>query len=186
MLEAHCRTGRAPARHFGDHLRAVTPGEISPGVLGLIPLVSRRPKCENHGRGFLMKKTRACSARISLGTSLVCIASLSLSGLAVEDLRADATYVYAVQTSAQVQPTPPQITLNWEPDPYGATNYVVFRKAKDDTQWGQPVAVLPGYSSSYTDTTASQGSAYEYQVTKAGILGYTGYGYIYSGIEVPA
>jgi hypothetical protein len=133
-----------------------------------------------------MKMTRACSARISLGTSLVCIASLSLSGLAVEDLRADETYVYAVQTSAQVQPTPPQIALNWEPDPYGATNYVVFRKAKDDTQWGQPVAVLSGYSSSYTDTTVSRGSAYEYQVTKAGILGYTGYGYIYSGIEVPA
>jgi hypothetical protein len=137
-------------------------------------------------RGFLMKKTRAYSAWISLGTSLVCIASLCLAGLAVEDVRADATYVYAVQISAQVQPTPAQITLNWEPDAYGATNYVIFRKAKDDTQWGQPVAVLSGNSSSYTDTMVSQGSAYEYRITKAGILGYTGYGYIYSGIEVPA
>ena len=133
-----------------------------------------------------MKKPRACSARSNLGTCLRLVASWCLAGLAVEDVRADQTYVYAVQISAQVQPAPPQITLNWEPDPFGTTNYVVFRKAKDDTQWGHPVAVLSGYSSNYTDATVSQGSAFEYQITKAGILGYTGYGYIYSGIQVPA
>src|ERR1700686_5465625 len=102
-----------------------------------------------------MKKSRACSAWSNLGTCLRWIASLCLTGSAVEDLRADDTYVYAVQISAQVQPTPPQITLNWEPDPYGASNYVVFRKTKDDTQWGHPVYVLSGYSSSYTDATVT-------------------------------
>lgn len=98
---------------------------------------------------------------------------------------ADSTFVYAVQISASLQATPPQITLSWKPDPYGANSYTVYRKAKEDTTWGSPIAALPGSGSSYADASVVVGTPYEYQVVKAGTLGYTGYGYIYSGINVP-
>lgn len=98
---------------------------------------------------------------------------------------ADSTFVYAVQISAVVQTSPPQITLNWEPDPYGATNYTIYRKAKNDTDWGTPIASLDGTGSSYTDTAVTVGGAYEYQIIKAATLGYTGFGYIFVGINAP-
>src|SRR5690348_13470048 len=99
--------------------------------------------------------------------------------------RADSTFVYAVQLSATVQSSLPQITLSWEPDPYGANSYAIYRKAKEDSTWGQPLATLPGEALGYTDTAVAVGSAYEYKLVKAATLGYTGYGYIYSGIQVP-
>src|SRR5205814_7492643 len=37
---------------------------------------------------------------------------------------------YAVEASASVQVSPPQITLNWSAD-WNATGYTIFRKAKD-------------------------------------------------------
>jgi hypothetical protein len=98
---------------------------------------------------------------------------------------ADDTFVYAVQISATVQATPPQIALQWEPDPYGALSYTVYRKAKDDSSWGPPIASLQGSVTNYADTNVVVGATYEYQIVKAGMLGYTGYGYIYSGIQAP-
>ncbi len=112
-------------------------------------------------------------------------AVLGIVSAAALSARADSTFVYAVQLSASVSDSPPQITLAWEPDPFGANSYTIFRKAEEDTSWGTPLAVLPGAQSRYTDTTVAVGLGYEYQVVKAGTLGYTGYGYIYSGIEVP-
>lgn len=53
-------------------------------------------------------------------------------GLIWQDAKADSTWVYAVQISATVQSSPPQITLSWEADMYGANRYTVFRKAKED------------------------------------------------------
>jgi len=100
-------------------------------------------------------------------------------------LKADSTFVYAVQISAAIQTSPSQITLMWEPDPYGANSYTIYRKAKEDTSWGTPLATLSGSDSSYTDTSVAEGSTYEYQIVKAATLGYTGYGYIYSGINAP-
>jgi hypothetical protein len=85
-----------------------------------------------------------------------------------------------------VQASPPQITLSWEIDPYGANTYSVYRKGKSDTAWGTPLATLAGSAASYTDGTVTVGSAYEYGIVKAATLGYTGYGYIFSGINVPA
>jgi len=45
--------------------------------------------------------------------------------------------------------------------------------------------MLSGSATNYVDTNVTVGSAYEYQITKAAILGFTGYGYIYAGIEAP-
>lgn len=100
--------------------------------------------------------------------------------------QADSTWVYAVQLSATTQNAPPAITLNWEPDQYGAASYQVFRKSKNDTSWGTPLALLPGSATSFTDATVFPGQAYEYQVSEDAVLGYRGYGYIYAGMQVPA
>jgi hypothetical protein len=99
------------------------------------------------------------------------------------NLRADDTFVYAVQISATVQSSPPRIILQWEPDPYGARSYTVYRKGKNAKSWGTGT-VLPGKATGFTDANVLPGLTYEYQVIKAG-QGYTGYGYIYSGIAAP-
>src|ERR1041385_1561953 len=98
-------------------------------------------------------------------------------------VRADSTWVYAVQVSANVQIQPPQITLSWEPDQYGANSYTIYRKSKNASTWGSPIATLSGSVSNYTDSNVVPGSTYEYQIVKAATLGYAGYGYIYSGIN---
>ena len=96
---------------------------------------------------------------------------------------ADETFVYAVQISATAQTSPPKIRLQWEPDPYGARSYTVSRKGRNATAWG-PATVLPGNATGFNDPNVVVGGNYEYQVVKAG-QGYTGYGYIYAGINVP-
>src|SRR3954470_21736383 len=103
---------------------------------------------------------------------------------AVPQTRADSTWVWAVQVSANVQVSPPRITLNWQPDQYGANSYTVYRKRAGDNSWGTGTA-LAGTTTTYSDSNVTLGSAYEYQIVKAATLGYTGYGYIYAGVNVP-
>lgn len=96
---------------------------------------------------------------------------------------------YSVQVSAIVQKSPPQIRLTWAADP-SATGYTVYRKAPGATAWGAPLATLPAAATGYTDSQVVVGASYEYQVVKAGYEArsgtrYTGYGYLYSGIEAP-
>ena len=89
---------------------------------------------------------------------------------------------YAVQVSATVQKSPAQITLSWPADP-NATDYTVSRKSADSTSWGSGSTVSTSVNS-YTDTNVAAGSAYDYRIVK-NASGYTGYGYIYAGIELP-
>ncbi len=96
----------------------------------------------------------------------------------------DNTWLYAVQISAQVQASPPQIALTWLPD-QNATKYTIYRKSKDATEWGLPIAEFDGAATNYTDADVQVGTGYEYQIVKKTSLGYTGYGYIYSAIELP-
>lgn len=96
----------------------------------------------------------------------------------------DDTYLYAVQISAVVQAAPPQISLSWRPDKYGASNYIVFRKTKGSTSWGTGTN-LSGAISNFVDAGVVVGETYEYQIIKRATLGYTGYGYIFSGISAP-
>ena len=98
--------------------------------------------------------------------------------------RADTTWNYAVQISATIQVAPPQITLTWSPDDYGALSYTVYRKAKTATAWGTGT-VLPGTTTSYTDTSVVVGATYEYQILKDATLGYLGSGYVFTGIQAP-
>lgn len=71
----------------------------------------------------------------------------------------------AVQLSATTQVSPPQINLQWKAD-NGATEYVVYRKALNDTNWGNPIATLPGNATSYVDANVQVGVGYEYAFFK--------------------
>lgn len=98
--------------------------------------------------------------------------------------KADTTWNYAVQISATVQASPPQIALTWPQDDYGAVRYTVYRKAKEATSWGTGTE-LSGTITNYTDTNVVVGTTYEYQIVKEANLGYKGYGYIFAGIQAP-
>ncbi|HUR44522.1 MAG TPA: hypothetical protein VMZ27_01505 [Candidatus Saccharimonadales bacterium] len=108
----------------------------------------------------------------------------ALMAFTVVAAKADDTFVYTVQINATVQSSPARITLNWIADKYGANSYTVYRKAKTDTSWGTGIT-LGGSVTSYVDNNVTVGSAYEYKIVKAASLGYTGYGYIYAGVDVP-
>ena len=107
-----------------------------------------------------------------------------LMGLGLDNVRGDSTWVYSVQVSATVQASPAKITLNWQPDQYGANSYTVSRKNAADSSWGAGVT-LAGTASSYVDSSVAIGATYEYRIVKAATVGYTGYGYIYAGINAP-
>ena len=96
----------------------------------------------------------------------------------------EGTWEYAVQVSATVQTLPPLITLTWPQDVFNLpTDYTVYRKAIEENSWGYGT-VLPGASTSYVDSQVSDSAAYEYQIIKHTAY-YTGYGYIYAGINAP-
>ena len=96
----------------------------------------------------------------------------------------DATWEYAVQVSASVQISPPQIALSWPPD-LGATpnGYTVYRKAPEANSWNDGIT-LPGTATGFIDANVTIGATYEYQIVKA-TSGYAGYGYLYTGINAP-
>lgn len=109
---------------------------------------------------------------------------LTLVLAAHTSLAIEMTWEYSVQVSATVQASPAQITLSWPQDQYTTPNsYTVYRKTPSDTSWGTGVN-LSGTSTSYVDNNVTVGTAYEYQIVKV-TSQYTGYGYIYSGINVP-
>src|ERR1043166_816929 len=96
----------------------------------------------------------------------------------------DSTWEYAVRANATVQVSPPKITLTWAQDTVAPPlSYDVSRKALTDTSWGT-ATVLSGSTTTFIDTSVSVGTTYEYQIHKT-CSGYVGYGYLYSGINVP-
>ncbi len=99
--------------------------------------------------------------------------------------RAAVTAEYSVQVSANVKASPTQITLSWPQDSISTPkSYVVYRRAPGASSWGTGTT-LPGSTTTYVDKNVKAGVPYEYQIVKQS-SGYTGYGYIYSGINVPA
>jgi hypothetical protein len=118
----------------------------------------------------------ACVNNAALGLLLLC-GCLSLRA-------EEATWIYTVQISAVVQTNPAQIAMTWLPDEYVANSYTIYRKAKEATSWGSPIASLDGSATNFTDSNVAVGSAYEYEIYKNGV-GHDGYGYIYAGIQAP-
>ena len=118
--------------------------------------------------------------------SIGVVAILLLLGAAVPASGAfESAREYAVQLSANVRTSPPQISLSWAHDcATPPTGYTVQRKAPADTSWGAAVR-LPATATSYVDDHVSADKVYEYQVVKTSRFYTTAYGYICSGIEVP-
>src|SRR6266478_1917189 len=115
---------------------------------------------------------------ISALTSLILIAGAALTS------RADNTCEFSVQVSATVQEQPARITLNWPQDTYTLPNsYAIYRKTPGAHVWGAGT-MLPGDSTSFTDTNVTVGTGYEYQIIKNNPQ-YSGYGYLYAGLGVP-
>ncbi len=96
-----------------------------------------------------------------------------------------ATKEYAVQVTAQVQAAPAQVTLDWLQDAAVAPDsYTIYRRTSGSDSWGNGTT-LPGSQTSFVDRSVATGGSYEYQIVKK-TSAHTGYGYIQTGIEVPA
>ncbi|MDP1803450.1 MAG: T9SS type A sorting domain-containing protein [Bacteroidota bacterium] len=93
----------------------------------------------------------------------------------------------SVELWANVQVSPPTVTLNWLPN-VGTTNYAIYRKPKNSSTWTNLSLTNPSTTTQYVDNTVAVGTHYEYRVTRtatSGTLTYPGYGYINSGIQIP-
>src|SRR5215471_8954047 len=109
---------------------------------------------------------------------------LLLVGVFARTACADNTWEFSVQVSALVQTSPPRILLTWPQDSYiTPSSYTIFRKDLGATSWGVGTT-LPRSATNYLDSNVVAGKGYEYQITKT-TSQYTGYGYIYSGINIP-
>ncbi len=89
----------------------------------------------------------------------------------------------SVELRADVQTSPPRITLHWVANG-GATQHFVYRKLKTATAWGAVIGNLPGDATAFVDSTVTAGVSYEYRVLRQA-PGYNGYGYINAGIDIP-
>lgn len=107
------------------------------------------------------------------------ILSLFISTLAL----AQTTIDYALQITAEVQKLPAQIKLNWK-STVTKGNLTIFRKTKQATSWGSPIATLSATATSFTDNNVSSGNGYEYYLYVSDST--QPKGYIYAGIEAPA
>src|SRR6185437_11275306 len=161
-------------RHYsaGDFCQPDTDNRLardSDTLIGLIPIF--RFSARRQSRRTMRKTFYAIlSAAMTLVAPLV--------GLA------EATAEYSVQVSANVKASPAQITLSWPQDSISTPkHYVVYRRAPGASTWGTGTT-LPGSSTTYVDNKVTTGVPYEYQIVKDA-SGYPGYGYIYSGIDVP-
>ncbi|MHC1706863.1 MAG: PKD domain-containing protein [Bacteroidales bacterium] len=90
----------------------------------------------------------------------------------------------SVELKAVVQVSPAQITLSWTPNA-GATQHTVFKKLKSEASWGNSLINLPGTVNQFSDINVLTGLSYEYKIVR-NASNYTGYGYINSGIQIPA
>ncbi|MEM9919205.1 MAG: T9SS type A sorting domain-containing protein [Bacteroidota bacterium] len=71
----------------------------------------------------------------------------------------------SVVLQAHFQAADAAIQLDWLADPT-AQQYTVYRKSLDDTEWGAPIALLPGSDTTYTDQAVMIGQGYEYALFK--------------------
>ncbi|MFN8231647.1 MAG: T9SS type A sorting domain-containing protein [Bacteroidia bacterium] len=92
----------------------------------------------------------------------------------------------AVELWADVQTSPPTVTLNWV-GMAGATSYGISKKLKSSTTWSTVATGLSGTLTSFVDNSVTIGANYEYGIVRtAPTLTYNAYGYINTGIQVPA
>jgi chitodextrinase len=92
------------------------------------------------------------------------------------------TTVHAI---ARVQSSPAQITLYWA-NMSGRTPTAVniYRKIKTATSWGSAIGTPSATATSWTDSSVTIGTYYEYKIVMTTANTGTAYGYVASGIQV--
>jgi hypothetical protein len=107
--------------------------------------------------------------------------SLSLIGLVRPgNAEAQVAKEFAVDLSAQVSGS--QITISWKAID-AASLYTVRRREYGETTWGSETIIEPPVTK-FVDTKVAEGKIYEYRV--GALTSKTTYGFIASGINVPA
>lgn len=90
----------------------------------------------------------------------------------------------SVKMTAEVEREPATITVNWIQDPR-TISYDLYRREYGSEGWGPRIGNFPATIIRYVDTDVEPGKLYEYKVEKF-VEGVEGYGYVLSGIEMPA
>jgi len=90
----------------------------------------------------------------------------------------------SVKLWAEVEREPATITVNWIQDPR-AVSYDLYRRVHGATGWGGRLGNYPATTTRYVDTDVVPEKLYEYKIEKF-VEGVEGYGYVLSGIEMPA
>jgi hypothetical protein len=90
----------------------------------------------------------------------------------------------SVKMTATLSAQPPTITVNWIQDPR-TISYGLYRRIYGADSWGTKIANYPPEITEYVDTDVLPNQLYEYKVEKF-VDGVEGYGYVLSGIEMPA
>jgi hypothetical protein len=124
----------------------------------------------------------------NLGKQIILSGGSSNAFFRIDDGTTHRFFTSYIQLEAQVQTSPPQITLNWTADPNcGALGYQVYRKDATTTSWGNPIITFSSATTSYTDPSVAVGTGYEYKVEAScsDINTLNAVGVIYSGIELP-
>lgn len=94
-------------------------------------------------------------------------------------------------SASVVSQSPPQLRLEWDVVDYFGTamDRKLFRRNKEDLEWGAPIATLPnsGTTYTYTDTTLTAGVAYEYrlQTVRVSDQSLHSESYVSGGIDIP-
>jgi len=90
----------------------------------------------------------------------------------------------SVKLSAEVNRGPATITVNWIEDPR-TISYDLYRREYGAEGWGTKVGNYPANVTQYIDADVEAEKLYEYKIEKF-VDGVEGYGYVLSGIEIPA
>lgn len=93
--------------------------------------------------------------------------------------------IKSVQLQAEPNAAASSILLTWDDAVPAISDFSVQRRVAGTTSWGAAIAFLPIGTLSYTDTEVEAGTLYEYRVIRNSSSG-LGYGYIYSGWDLPA
>jgi hypothetical protein len=146
--------------------------------------------------GGSLKGCETCTPRPDLCVAVGTLAFLVL--LAAAPLQAQVTRDTVVELSATTHTAPAGMTLSWKQStatgtyPNTALDHTIYRRLAGGPNWGDPIATLAGTAGSWTDTTVSTETLYEYRVIRriqttnpnySDI--WTASGYCWTGIDVP-
>lgn len=105
-----------------------------------------------------------------------------LLALLVPSATAQTTRATCIEVTATTSGTSPCVTLNW-PAISGVRSFRLWVRAKGSADWGVAIT-LSNNATSYADTNAQPGIAYEYSL-RADVSSYTVYGAIVAGYNIP-